>query len=856
MLRPLARHIKLILVEHSFLSRCPVPKPGKMLGKARKREAKEGEASSNKKQQSLSSFLVGYADAKVVLEQKEKARQLAKQVSSSSSADAAISEEERRLREIQAEERLKRKREEQQKLDALPPMKLHRVAGGSSQTALVPGMHRQTAKGKASFSQLYPSTTHTDTVIVSPPAATPPCRPFDRFVVAPEVKSSVKDLVASVCVLESLEVEGEGEALDQVTMTYIDQTCKKVMDGIVLQLSAKETGLVVQRVQAAENPAATLTKARHHWSGRQKNMYVTLLEVYKTPAKLLEALAKEGHKLLPTEWMLLRWKSKYPFSDLDSRDLMAKAVSDGKLTNKAYDQRVLGRLLLLLSLGAKGGNKLIVAAAKQIRLLKDFKGDEALAKLKFSPGWLEKFKKRHNMVSRKGDKMKQGKVPGPAEIDANQKEYQRMHTELKIHPLLQFSGDETMTRLFELPERTLAVKGQKRVYLATTPDEKAGMTDWFWMTPARIDGKSGGQLMAPMTILTGISDKLLHNVMVELVSEGQDLLNALKPNPNPMPIMRGPAGKKKDVRIPLDQLPDDRARNPPFAWTSNFIFYWDIPEHYGARLGTNGVDQLPYFMFKDGQIITCSKSGWMRAETWIPWVELMLRPEIRRRKQYLLNHGLATADEKLYSSHIDDSYGVHDNKEGDKMMEEEDCKHSHIVPNASGEHQGADTHINGPYKSGMGKLYSEYQHDKISEELEEHHDELAELEQKVADGVDPMTLSTWKSPMELNMPQPSRARVILMGRKVREQFETEAGRAIVTAAFYDNGLIKGGPDNSYLLYSARKARERASVTATKIKKKGKKMLARVKEEQQGNNFKEVIAMVGLNIGNDGHTHEV
>ena len=41
--------------------------------------------------------------------------------------------------------------------------------------------------------------------------------------------------------------------------------------------------------------------------------------------------------------------------------------------------------------------------------------------LKFSPQWQKNFKGRAGLVSRVGDKKKQGKVCGPEEIDANQR---------------------------------------------------------------------------------------------------------------------------------------------------------------------------------------------------------------------------------------------------------------------------------------------------------------------------------------------------------------------------------------------------------------------------------------------------
>ena len=52
-------------------------------------------------------------------------------------------------------------------------------------------------------------------------------------------------------------------------------------------------------------------------------------------------------------------------------------------------------------------------------------------------------------------------------------------------------------------------------------------------------------------------------------------------------------------------------------------------------------------------------------------------------------------------------------------------------------------------------------------ELDKHRDELKELEEMIVAGADPAQLSTWKSPVELNMPQPTRGQVILWERALR-----------------------------------------------------------------------------------------
>ena len=154
-------------------------------------------------------------------------------------------------------------------------------------------------------------------------------------------------------------------------------------------------------------------------------MFIGLLSHYETAAALLEALRDEGHTVLPSSSSLYEWRSHGAYSEDDAAESLSKAVSKAKLASAAFDRRVNGRVLLLLGLGAKGDNNLIKAAGRQMQQAKEFKHDQKVQGLMLSTGWAQSAKKRWNLVPRKGDKMKQGKVPGPDLIDANQKLYQK-----------------------------------------------------------------------------------------------------------------------------------------------------------------------------------------------------------------------------------------------------------------------------------------------------------------------------------------------------------------------------------------------------------------------------------------------
>eukprot|EP01046_Picozoa_sp_COSAG06_P008083 COSAG06_NODE_405_length_16132_cov_9.166532_11_plen_231_part_00 len=68
---------------------------------------------------------------------------------------------------------------------------------------------------------------------------------------------------------------------------------------------------------------------------------------------------------------------------------------------------------------------------------------------------------------------------------------------------------------------------------------------------------------------------------------------------------------------------------------------------------------------QDGQIVTVTKSHWMRPETMILFNAVMVVPEIERRREILYKRGYRN----LVASIIDDSYGVHDNVDADVLLE-------------------------------------------------------------------------------------------------------------------------------------------------------------------------------------------
>jgi len=250
-----------------------------------------------------------------------------------------------------------------------------------------------------------------------------------------------------------------------------------------------------------------------------------------------------------------------------------------------------------------------------------------------------------------------------------------------------------MTLIFQLPPKTQGVKGSRNNFLATAGAEKEGMTDYFWGFAARVDGQSGGELMKPITIVKGTTVTVLYNVMKEMVAANADLVRLLKVNSRARPIWRGATCKvkghekgcvckKKDMAIPLEAYENwsfaERAE-PDAKWLNNFVFTIPITAAAGSRIGSHGIYkgergeklkggtfELPYIVFKDGQVVTVSKKGWNRGET-----EMLMRrvytAEVVRRRKILRERGWMTLGGKrakveawdvLYALNCNDNYGV------------------------------------------------------------------------------------------------------------------------------------------------------------------------------------------------------
>jgi hypothetical protein len=145
---------------------------------------------------------------------------------------------------------------------------------------------------------------------------------------------------------------------------------------------------------------------------------------------------------------------------------------------------------------------------------------------------------------------------------------------------------------------------------------------------------------------------------------------------------------------------------------------------------------------------------------------------------------------------------------------------------------------------------TESQHEQIRSELDKYDGDLRDIQQQIEDGKDPRLLSTWKSPVEMEIKQPTRGECILPGRRVRAKlFGTQHGAKIIADGYYSNCLLpKGGvhaQDAEYLYYDKRveaRAKQKTNAKEIKVAKKNKKI---AKEKEQVLTFATAMADCGM-----------
>ena len=189
----------------------------------------------------------------------------------------------------------------------------------------------------------------------------------------------------------------------------------------------------------------------------------------------------------------------------------------------------------------------------------------------------------------------------------------------------------------------------------------------------------------------------------------------------------------------------------------------------------------------------------------------------------------------------DDGYRTHDNPFARLIEAGTNCLHDHIKENGSPKEQNLDTHINAPYKAGMRTKYIEYQQTKLAEHLEDFGGDLTDLALRVAAGENPYDMPSWQPPVEIKLPVPSRAQVILWGREVRKSlFDSESGRKLIRQSMEDCGMVRdqNGKDWTYSELMARRKKEADDRLKTN---EGKKEKAQAKLKSKYEDFQSVVS---------------
>ena len=144
--------------------------------------------------------------------------------------------------------------------------------------------------------------------------------------------------------------------------------------------------------------------------------------------------------------------------------------------------------------------------------------------------------------------------------------------------------------------------------------------------------------------------------------------------------------------------------------------------------------------------------------------------------------------------------------------------------------------------------------------MDKYDGDLREIQKQIEAGKDPRLLSTWKSPVEMEIKQPSRGECILLGRRVRAKlFDSEKGAIIVANGYFSNCLLpKGGvhdPNAEYLYYDERVKARALQKTDAKEKKETKKKAKIAKEKGEVLTFATAMADCGM-LFTDEHEYDL
>ena len=256
------------------------------------------------------------------------------------------------------------------------------------------------------------------------------------------VRETLGDIIGVLECVSSLVgvVETKHEIIkneDSFSKSEVKRECSALLDNLKDILVAKSADVKL----GAANIGDLFTKKKINWTPDDKNKILVLLSKSTSASKMLIDLKNDGHKHLPTAGLISKWsayKEKYGWFSEDGeteRKRTSSNISKSKLTSEYFDNLVLGRILICLSLGMKTKRQTYKDIGRALQKSDEFqipnstshphhKRNVAIQKLTFSDGWVSSFKKRHGLVRRVGDAQKMGKLPTLEEISDNQELYQ------------------------------------------------------------------------------------------------------------------------------------------------------------------------------------------------------------------------------------------------------------------------------------------------------------------------------------------------------------------------------------------------------------------------------------------------
>lgn len=408
------------------------------------------------------------------------------------------------------------------------------------------------------------------------------------------------------------------------------------------------------------------------------------------------------------------YSRRFPSAAIAAKKKSAN-ISKGRVTDIVFDGHVYRLVLLLRAKEVQVSNQSIFLLARKVLQLCKYSESPART-LRFSWGWLQKFKNRHNLVKRQSAKTHVSKA-SPSEIDEWQMSIKVKVISNTIPNELIGNKDETPIKLNASADNTLDVKGTSNVRYQDQGHLKTQFTTYCggWAgamqtvdellnsRPATVtinDFTKDGHILPSMSIFKGKTAHALTNVLIEATCFDAGYSTYLTVRPS-------------EYTVPPNGL---RGVNP--AW-KKYIHFHSVPTEIqvwrkeqirknSASSKIVAMQYIPYVIHhKTGHVCTVTPSGWNTTETEHMQNKLVVLVELKRRRSKLGSNatGMLTSDN--YCTH----HGEPKTEDGVSVVKRElaeaDMLTPPLKPKSTEDVQWCDTHLNALIKSLQKKLQSE-----------------------------------------------------------------------------------------------------------------------------------------------------